>query len=150
MIGNNSILLYEFLNNSNNPIKEDIKNHTPEQVIRVIVEEYWKEWKNKLAKGSHHRYECKGLGFFTLEYSKSKSRLRYLINSMRRNRRLYPDTVNVPNTRANGLQEFLKKEFRVLWKQIDAMKHEHIAKMNIINKGYFDKGEFHKIKYKYE
>lgn len=124
MIGNQAIINQQIFEHPKNPIKEKIGDVEVMDVIYMITEEYWKEWRRVLTHSTKPHIQFEGLGVYNLMYGKSKSYLRRLLSKIRHVRRKYADTYLVENTRAWGMHNSYIKNFRETWKQVDQIKIE--------------------------
>ena len=133
MIGNQAMINQQLLESKDNPIKEPIGEKEIADIIYVITDEYWKEWRRKLTNSDQPHIHAPGLGEFSMMYGKSKSYLRHLLARLRNIKRKHPDTYLVEGTRANGLYQGTIKRFRTTWKQVDNLKKEVNKKYQIWN-----------------
>lgn len=133
MIGNQLMINQQILENENNPIKESIGDKDAIDIIYVITDEYWKEWRRRLTHSDQPHIHAPGLGRFSLMYGKSKSYLRKLLRRLRNIKRKYPDKYMIEGTKANGLYVNTLNRFRETWKQVDNLKKEVNKKYEIWN-----------------
>lgn len=131
MIGNQAMINQQLLEHEDNLIKEPIGDLEAMDIIYVITDEYWKQWRRILTHSDKAHIYAPGLGEFSLMYGKSKSYLRKLLARLRNIKRKYPDTYEVEGTRAYGLYNNTLSRFRETWKQVDNLKKEVIKKNEI-------------------
>jgi hypothetical protein len=145
MIGNNKILLSTF------DLPDFLPNHPKrKEIIDFIVDEYWKEWRNKLKTSNKPFIKVSGIGYFELDFSKSKKRLEDITSQLRRIKRKYPDKIEDPTTRIGAIYKLLQDEFRIIWKQRDVMKVKRQKEIIRWNKKYRQKNQLDKIIANYE
>ena len=133
MIGNQVLVNTQLLEHKDNPIKEAIGDKQAMDILYIITDEYWKEWRRRLTHSEHPHIQSPGLGDFDMMYGKSKSYLRHLLARIRNIKRKHPDTYHVEGTRAYGLYTNTIKRFRETWKQVDNLKKEVNKKYQIWN-----------------
>ena len=133
MIGNQAMINAQLIEHQDNPVKEPIGDKEVADIIYMITDEYWKEWRRKLTNGDTPHIYAPGLGSFDMMYGKSKTYLRHLLARIRNIKRKYPDTYLTEGTRANGLYTNTIKRFRSTWKQVDNLKKEVNKKYKIWN-----------------
>lgn len=133
MIGNQVIINTQLLEHEDNPIKEPIGDKEALDILYIITDEYWKQWRRKLTNSEQPHVHAPGLGRFDMMYGKSKSYLRKLLARLRNLKRKHPDTYLVEGTRANGLYTNTINRFRGTWKQVDNLKKEVNKKYQIWN-----------------
>jgi len=124
MRGNQAILNNQIFEHPDNPVKESIDKIDPMDILFVITDEYWKEWKRQLVNSTSPHIYAPGLGTYSLRYGKSKSFLRKMVNKIRGFRIKYKDTYLIPDTRAYSIHQHYLKKFRILWKQVDEIKKQ--------------------------
>lgn len=133
MIGNQAMINQQLLESKDNPINEPIGEKEAADIIYVITDEYWKQWRRKLTHSDQPHIYAPGLGEFSLMYGKSKSYLKKLIGRLRNIKRKHPEKYLVEETRANGLYVGTLNRFRETWKQVDNLKKEVNKKYQIWN-----------------
>lgn len=131
MIGNQAIINQQIFEHPKNPIKETIGDKEAMDVIYMITEEYWKEWRRVLTHSENPHIKQDGLGVYSLMYGKSKSHLRNLLKKIRHVRWKYADTYLVEDTRAWGMHNSYMKNFRETWKQVDQIKREVVHNLEL-------------------
>jgi len=131
MKGNQAIINSSVLEHKDNPIKNNIGDNSVMDVIYVITDEYWKEWRRQMTNSHIPYVTAPGLGEYSMMYGKSKSYLRRLLRKLKWYRVKYADTWQVEGTRAFGLYNTTLKRFRDTWKQVDQIKREVNAKNEI-------------------
>lgn len=124
MIGNQAIINQQIYEHEKNPIKESIGDKDAMDVIYMITEEYWKEWRRTLTHSEYAHIESHGFGRFSMMYGKSKSYLRKSLSKLKSIKRNHPDTYLVEGTNPNGRYNFHKRRFQETWKQVDMIKKE--------------------------
>jgi hypothetical protein len=124
MRGNQAMLNSQVFEHVDNPIKEKIGDKDPLDIIYVITDEYWKEWRRKLTSSHKPHIKAGGIGEYSLMFGKSKSYLRKLISRIKRIKQKYPDTYLQEGTRANGFYLHTIKRFRDTWEQVNELKIE--------------------------
>jgi len=133
MIGNQAMINQQLLEHEDNPITKPIGDKEAMDIIYIITDEYWKEWRRKLTHSDKPHIHAPGLGEFSLMYGRSKSYLRKLLARLRNIKRKHPDKYLIEETRANGLYTNTLKRFRETWKQVDNLKKEVNKKYQIWN-----------------
>jgi len=133
MIGNQAMINQQLLEHEDNPITKPIGDKEAMDIIYIITDEYWKEWRRKLTHSDKPHIHAPGLGEFSLMYGRSKSYLRKLLARLRNIKRKHPDKYLIEGTRANGLYTNTLKRFRETWKQVDNLKKEVNKKYQIWN-----------------
>lgn len=124
MRGNQIFLNSQISEHEDNPIKENIGDVKQLDIIYVITDEYWKEWRRQLTFCDKPNVKSPGLGYYSLMYGKSKSYLRKLLVKIRTIRAKRPDEYMVEGTRAYSVHQHYLKRFRATWKQVDSIKKE--------------------------
>jgi len=133
MVGSQVLINTNVLEHEDNPIKEPIGEKEVLDIIYVITDEYWKEWRRQLTNSTKPHVYAPGLGSFSLMYGKSKSYLRRVLGRIRNVKRKYPDTYLIEGTRANGMYTSSIKRFKSTWAQVDVLKKEVNARYKIWN-----------------
>lgn len=131
MIGNQYIINAQLIEHEKNPIKENIGDKKVADIIYVITDEEWKEWRRQLTNNKKPAITFPGLGRFKLMYGKSKSYLRKILSRIRRFRRKYPDTYTQEGTRAYGMHKNAMERFNNTWHQVDEIKKEVNTRLEI-------------------
>lgn len=131
MIGNQVIINSQVLAHDKNPIKDKIGDKHALDIIYIITDEYWKEWRRKLTNTHHCYVYAKGLGTYSVMYGRAKNYLRKMVKRLRQIKNRYPDKYLVEGTFANGLYTSYCKRFRDTWKQIDNKKKEVIKNQEV-------------------
>lgn len=124
MRGNQAIINQQIFEHPDNPIVNKIGDKEPMDVIYMITEEFWKQWRRELTNNTMPRIKQDGLGVYSLMYGKSKSYLRKLLAKIRHVRTKYPDSYLVENTRAWGMHNTYIARFRETWQQVDEIKKQ--------------------------
>src|SRR6187402_897950 len=122
MIGNQHILNSQLLEHEKNPIKEKIGDKEAMDIIYIITDEYWKEWRRQLTNSTKPVIWAPGLGNFSMMYGKSKMFLRKLVRKMRYMKVKEPEKYLIEGTKAHGTYQNYLKQFRILWSQVDSIK----------------------------
>jgi hypothetical protein len=131
MVGNQHIINSILKEHEDNPIKDKIGDKEALDIIYVITDEYWKEWRRQLTNSHEPYINFPGLGRFKLMYGKSKSYLRKILRRIRNLKRKYHDSYLVDDTRANGLYNGSIKRFRDTWRQVDKIKLEVNSRLEL-------------------
>lgn len=124
MIGNQYIINSLLLEHEENPIKEKIGEHNPEDIIYMITKEYWKYWRKELTHSEQPYIREAHFGDYKLMYGKSKMQLRKLLKKIRWYKVKFKDEYQVPGTRGYEIYNNAINNFRTLWKQVDKIKKE--------------------------
>lgn len=122
MIGNQHILNSMLLEHEKNPIKEKRGDKEAMEVIYMITDEYWKEWRRQLTNSNKPVIYAPGLGQFSLMYGKSKTYLRKILKKLKKVRVKYIDSYLVEGTFAHGYHTNLMLRFSNTWQQVDKIK----------------------------
>jgi len=122
MRGNQAILNSQVFEHADNPIKEPIGKLKPMDIIFVITDEYWREWKRQLVNSESPHIYAPGFGTYSLRYGKSKWYLRKLLKKIRGFKSNYKDTYQIPDSNAFKIYQSYLKKFRATWKQVDEIK----------------------------
>ncbi len=148
MRGNQNIINSQILRHEKNPIKEDINNTSVADIIQIITDEYWKEWRRALSYDENPYLIQKGLGTYKISYGKARNYMMKLIAKIRWYKVKYEDTWNVEGTRGNAVYESAIRKFRVTWKQVDEIKKEinfrNKTWRNKVNERYGEQSKYYK------
>lgn len=122
MIGNQHMLNSILLEHEANPIKKKIGDKEALDVIYMITDEYWKEWRRQMTNSQKPVIYAPGLGQFSLMYGKSKTYLRKILKKLKGIKETHPDNYLIEGTFAHGYYNNLLLRFRNTWKQVDLVK----------------------------
>lgn len=129
MIGNQHILNSQILSHEKNPIKEAIGDKEAMEIIYMITDEYWKEWRRQLTNSTKPVIYAPGLGEFSMMYGKGKSYLRKILKKIRKVKSKHPDAYLEEGRWANAYYNTMMARFSNTWKQVDHIK----KKVNFTN-----------------
>lgn len=149
MIGNQLQINRKILESDRNKI-QDIGKVSKEEIIAIINDEYWRQWRKLMINSEFPIIKCNKLGYFQLRYSKGKHFIYKLIKKMRWNKEHFPEKIPGDGTMMGQIQKHHITVFRIIWAQIDKMRHQNIKKVKKINEGYRKRGQAHKIRWNYE
>lgn len=125
MVGNQVLVNTQLVNHPDNPIKEPIKGVSVTDIIYVITDEYWKQWKKKINTSPNPYIKMEGFGLFVLRYSRARNYMRLLLSKIKWYRVKHADKYQNPETRAGAVYQAMVNRFKVLWIQGDQVKHEY-------------------------
>jgi hypothetical protein len=148
MIGNQHDINLKLLNHPDCLIK-DVGGVKAEHIIEIMEHEYWKEWKKQMRYSEKPFINCNGLGYFEINFSRGRKYIWWLIKRVRRNR-IFTDKVDNPNTFTYRCHQGNMKDLRVVWKQMNILKHLWIANVKKVVAYYEKLGQTDKIKHRYE
>lgn len=149
MVGNQLQINRKILESDRNKI-QDIGEISKEEIIATINDEYWRQWRKLLISSEFPIIKCNKLGYFQLKFTKAKAEIYKLIKKMRWNREHFPEKQPGDGTMIGQMQKHHMTVFRILWAQIDKMRHQHIKRVKKINEKYRKRGQECKIRWNYE
>lgn len=155
MRGEQFIINALVLKHPENPIKEEIMEKSPEKIIEVIQDEYWKEWKRKLTYSEFSSINAVYLGSFTTDLWELKSYIGGLIKQIRiLDARIAKFKENPMYDEKNSMSYYLRedcyKKLRITLKQLDERRKIMILRYLKWAKKKKEVGEEWKIKRNYE
>src|SRR5690349_20207978 len=112
MKGNQIMINSQILEHPDNPIKEERYDKQQLDVIYMITDELWKEWRRQMTTSHYPNIYMPGLGNFSMMHGKGKSYLRKLIKRLRFLKWKYEDSYQVEGTRAYGMYQNALKRLR--------------------------------------
>lgn len=122
MIGNQAIINRMIEEHENNVLPEKICNIKRIDVLQIISDEYWKEWRRLMRYGETPTIYCKELGKFRIRYSQLRSYLFELLKSIRYKLEYKKEELLDPNGMFATIYATDEKKFRAAWKQADVYK----------------------------
>lgn len=131
MVGNQYIINTQLALHEKNPIKDKIGDKEVIDIVGVITDEYWKEWRRQLTNSEKPYIYAPGIGVFSLMYGKSKSYLRSILSKMRNTKKFFPEAYLEEGTKPNSIYNTYYKRFKSTWKQVDVIKKEVVYKMEL-------------------
>lgn len=153
MRGEQSIINNLVLKHPECPIKDKIGKYEAAYIIKVIEDEYWREWKRKLEFASNSVIFCKGLGSFFIDLRQLKSNIRLLIKMLRGLKRKQEE-FKLKNNRNNVVLDVhinnTTLKLRASWAQLEEQRKIIISKWIRWNTKKRKMREEHKIRYDYE
>lgn len=118
MIGSQLVINPYILLDKDCPITK-IKNHSPERIVDVITQEFWKEWQHLLVYSESTHIHVKNLGMFELKYSKLRGYIRKLVKVIRGMREdpVIQENLYNPETKVGATYLQRIEDLKIAWKQ---------------------------------
>ena len=144
MIGNQLYINEQLFNHKDNCIS-DIGDKKSREIIEIINQEYWKEWKRLLIHSEKPYIKCNGLGYFELNFSRAKNYIWKLIHRIQIFRAEGKATAFYKATNEANMEQL-----KVTWKQVNQMKINWIRYIKKLNAHYIKYNKPEKIRQRYE
>ena len=122
MIGNQAIVNSIIAGHKDCMLPDRLGKNSKLNVLHIISEEYWKEWRRLMRYGNTPTVYCYKLGEFNIRYNQLRSYLYNLIKSLRFKREFHKEEILDVN---NKFCEIHKREmirFKAAWEQADTYK----------------------------
>lgn len=155
MKGEVFLIVKKILEREDNPVKETIGNKTPEKIVQVVLDEYWKEWRRKIDYSPSNNIVLENLGSFYTTLSGLKGYTRLLIKKIRTIRKKLKELEQNPdfdreNSKVVYIERDLTRKLQSCWVQLEERRKLMIMRYLRYANNLKEKNEAHRIKYNYE
>lgn len=122
MLGNQHIINATIASREDCLIPEKVGDVRRPEVLQIISDEYWKEWRRLLRYGETPTIYCKELGKFRIRYPQLRSYMYELIKLLRYKLEAKSELMLNPENKFHKMYLADEKKFKAAWKQADIYK----------------------------